>query len=78
MGGERERGRGGERERVGGENCSLKICLEVSVVVDMASVGVSSHQGRAYGAQSEPRQVLHSSGAACLLPRPLGPRPSLD
>ena len=48
--------------------------LEVSVVVDMASVGVSSHQGRAYGAQPEPHQLLHSSGAAGLLPRPLGPR----
>ena len=55
--------------------------LEVSVVVDMASVGVSSHQGRAYGAQLEPHQLLHSNGqllqsngAAGLLPRPLGPR----
>ena len=36
----------------------------------MASVGVSSHQGRAYGAQLEPHQLLHSSGAAGLLPRP--------
>ena len=40
----------------------------------MASVGVSSHQGRVYGAQSEPHQLLSSSGAAGLLPRPLGPK----
>ena len=41
----------------------------------MASVGdLPSHQGRAYGAQQELHQLLHSSGAACLLPRPLGPR----
>ena len=46
----------------------------VSVVIDMASVGVLSHQGRFYCAQSEPHQLLHSSGAAGLLPRPLGPR----
>ena len=46
----------------------------VSVVIDMASVGVLSHQGRLYCAQSEPHQLLHSSGAAGLLPRPLGPR----
>ena len=46
----------------------------------MASVRVSSHQGRAYGAQPEPHQLFHSSGAAGLLPRPLGPgiEPSLD
>ena len=46
----------------------------VSVVIDMASVGVLSHQGRLYCAQSEPHQLLHSSGAAGLLPRPLSPR----
>ena len=46
----------------------------VSVVVDMASVGVPSHQGRAYGAQPEPHQLLHSSGVAGLLPRPLSSR----
>ena len=40
----------------------------------MASVGVSSHQGRAYGAPLEPYQLLCSSGAAGLLPRPLGPK----
>ena len=40
----------------------------------MASVGVPSHQGRAYGAQPEPQQLLCSSGAAGLLPRPLGPK----
>ena len=39
----------------------------------MASVGVLSHQVRAYGAQQEPHQLLHSSGAAGLLPCPLGP-----
>ena len=52
----------------------------VSVVIDMASVGVLSHQGRLYCVQSEPHQLLHSSGAAGLLPRPLGPgiEPFLD
>ena len=40
----------------------------------MASVRVPSHQGRAYGAQPEPHQLLLSSGAAGLLPHPLGPR----
>ena len=40
----------------------------------MVAVRVSSHQGRAYGAQPDPHQLLHSSGAADLLPRPLGPR----
>ena len=39
----------------------------------MASVGVPSHQGRAYGAQPEPHQLLRS-GAAGLLPRPLSLR----
>ena len=48
--------------------------LVISVVIDMASVGVRSHQGRAYGAQPEPLQLLHSSGAAGLLSRPLDPR----
>ena len=38
--------------------------LEVSVVVDMASVRVSSPQGRVYHAHPEPHQLLHSSGAA--------------
>ena len=58
----------------GGDFYSHIVLLEVSVVEDMASVGVSSHQGWAYGAQPEPQQLLHSSGAAGLLPRPLGPR----
>ena len=40
----------------------------------MASVRVPFHQGRAYGAQLEPHQLLHSSGAAGLLPHPLGPK----
>ena len=40
----------------------------------MVSVGVSSHQGRAYGAQSEPHQLLRSSGAAGIQSCPLGPR----
>ena len=40
----------------------------------MASVGVSSHQGRAYGTQLEPHQLSCSRGAAGLLPRPLGTR----
>ena len=40
----------------------------------MVSVGVPSHQGRAYGPQPEPHPLLHSSGAAGLLSRPLGPR----
>ena len=57
-----------------GEFCSHIVLLVVSVVVVMASVGVSSHQGRAYGAQPEPHQLLQSNGAADLLPRPLGPR----
>ena len=62
------------RERGGWKFCSHIVLLEVSVVVDMVSVGVSSHQGRVYGAQPEPHQLFHSSGAAGLLPRPLGPR----
>ena len=67
---ERER----KRARGGGEFYNDLVRLEDSVVVGMASVGVSSHQGRAYGAQLEPHQLLHSSGAAGLLPRPLCPR----
>ena len=52
------------------ECCSY---IVVSVVIDMAFVGVLSHQGGLYCAQSEPHQLLHSSGASGLLPRPLGP-----
>ena len=52
------------------------VLLVVSVVVDMASVGVSSHQGRAYGAQLDSHQLFRSRGTAGLLPLPLGPRHS--
>ena len=48
------REREGERE---GELGHI-VCLEVSVVVDMASVGVPSHQGRAYGAQPHPTEYF--------------------
>ena len=58
----------------GGEFYSHIVLLEVSVVEDMASVRVPSHQGRAHGTQPEPHQLLHSSGAAGLLSSPLGPR----
>ena len=59
-----EREREGERE---GELGHI-VCLEVSVVVDMASVGVSSHQGRAYGAQPHPTKYFATNfgGLQCL------------
>ena len=47
----------------------------------MASVGVSSHQGRAYGAQLEPHQLFRSSVeqlAFCPAHLVPGIEPSLD
>ena len=66
--------------RESGESCSHIVLLEVSVVVDMASVGVSSHQGRAYGAQPEPHQLLHQVKQLAFCPAHLVPsiEPSPD